>query len=95
MRGWKHPAFWLVAACVMAACASSGSSNAPSSPRCSADADCRLFSDYCDGCACRALDRAAADPTCKGTMVQCLLDPCQGKSAVCAAGACTLAPPSQ
>jgi hypothetical protein len=76
----------------LAACASSGTASPPAAPRCSTDADCRLYSDYCGGCACRALDKTAADPACSGTTVQCLMDPCRGKSAVCAAGACTLAP---
>jgi hypothetical protein len=80
----------LIATLVAAACASSGGSSVPSAPRCSTDADCRLYSDYCDGCACRALDRAAVDPKCGGTIVQCLVDPCRGKQAVCAAAACTL-----
>jgi hypothetical protein len=76
----------------LAACASSGSSNPnpPPAPHCTTDADCRLFSDYCGGCACRALDRAASDPKCGATIVQCFADPCQGKQAVCAAGACAL-----
>jgi hypothetical protein len=79
-----------LAAALVAACASSSSSTPPPAPRCTTDADCRLYSDYCDGCACRALDRAAADPKCGGTMVQCLVDPCQGKHAACTGGACTL-----
>jgi hypothetical protein len=74
------------------ACASSGSATPPAAPKCSTDADCRLYSSYCDGCECRALDRTAADPTCGGATVQCLIDPCQRKRAVCAAGACTRAP---
>jgi len=40
----------------------------------------------------RPLAAGEAEPTCSGKIVQCLVDPCQGKRAVCAAGACTLAP---
>ena len=80
-----------VMAAILSACASSGSTG-PGQPRCASDAECRLFSDYCDGCACRALAPGEAEPTCKGTTVQCLVDPCQGKRAACAAGACTIAP---
>ena len=58
---------------------------------CRADADCRLFSDYCTGCDCRALAPGVPDPTCPGPGVQCLVDPCQGKSAVCKQGACSVA----
>ena len=60
---------------------------------CRANADCRLFSDYCTGCECRSLPTGAADPTCNGPGVQCFVDPCQGKSAVCTNGACVVSGP--
>jgi len=64
-----------------------------SAASCHADADCRLFSDYCSGCDCRALPNGSPDPTCSGPGVQCLVDPCQRKSAVCTNGACVVAGP--
>ena len=85
---WMMRCFALAA--LLSACASSGSTGP--GPRCASDGECRLFSDYCAGCACRALAAGEAEPTCSGKIVQCLVDPCQGKRAVCAAGACTLAP---
>jgi hypothetical protein len=63
----------------------------PGAASCRTDADCRLFSDYCTGCDCRALPTGAPDPTCSGPGVQCLVDPCQQKSAVCKNGACMVA----
>jgi hypothetical protein len=65
----------------------------PPPATCRTAADCRLFSDYCTGCDCRALATGAADPTCNGPGVQCLIDPCDGKSAVCTRGACVVAGP--
>jgi hypothetical protein len=50
---------------------------------CRRDADCRLFSNYCDGCSCQALLVSEPDPVCKGTIVNCLVDPCRGYTAVC------------
>lgn len=83
---------------VLAACASGSGQRkddaAPAGAACSSDADCRLVSDYCEGCACRALATGEADPTlptCKGTIVQCFVDPCRGQRAVCTAGACVTA----
>jgi hypothetical protein len=60
---------------------------------CRTDADCRLFSDYCTGCDCRALPPGAPDPTCPGPGVQCFVNPCMGKIAVCKSGACAVATP--
>lgn len=59
---------------------------------CTTDADCRTFSNYCDGCACAALSSGESDPTCSGTTVACFADPCMNMDAVCdtATGACTL-----
>lgn len=80
---------------VLGACASGSGQRkddaAPAAIACASDADCRLVSDYCEGCACRALATGEAEPTCKGTLVQCFVDPCRGQRAVCTAGACVTA----
>jgi hypothetical protein len=57
---------------------------------CSCDADCRLFSSYCDGCACLPLSVGEPDPVCKGNSVACLVDPCLTAEAKCLAGQCVL-----
>jgi len=62
-------------------------------PACQADADCRLFSDYCTGCDCRALGKGDPEPVCAGPGVRCLVDPCQNKIAVCAGGQCVVKDP--
>jgi hypothetical protein len=62
--------------CTMQYCAYAG-------PKCRSDSDCRLFSDYCTGCDCRALRFSEPGPTCDGPGVRCLIDPCMGKAAVC------------
>ncbi len=56
----------------------------PEGPCCEEAADCRIFSDFCDGCACLALPVDAPDPVCAGDLVSCLVDPCLGAAAVCA-----------
>ncbi len=58
---------------------------------CASDADCRTFSDYCEGCNCRVLAKGAAAPKCKSKPVNCLVDPCQMQRAACVKGACVLA----
>ena len=58
--------------------------------RCSSDADCRLFSDYCTGCDCRALGSNEQDPTCAGPGVRCFADPCLGKTTACVHGDCVV-----
>lgn len=57
---------------------------------CSNPTDCRLFSSYCstDPCKCIPLLKGEPSPKCAGTMVTCLVDPCNGKTADCAAGMC-------
>lgn len=60
----------------------------PHPAQCRTDADCRLFDDYCDGCACRALPTRSKDPVCTGTTVACFAQPCAGRMAVCSRGAC-------
>lgn len=57
---------------------------------CRYDSDCRTFSDYCTGCDCRALGATQKDPVCKGPGVQCFVDPCLDKTAVCEAGRCVI-----
>jgi hypothetical protein len=57
---------------------------------CSAPADCRLYSDNCDQCACEALRTDQVDPVCNGTQVSCFVDPCNGKSADCQGGHCVV-----
>jgi hypothetical protein len=57
---------------------------------CKTDTDCRTFADLCAGCDCRALTTSAPDPVCGGPGVQCLVDPCLNKTAVCQAGRCAI-----
>jgi hypothetical protein len=56
---------------------------------CTSDADCRLFDNYCGGCACDALLVNSPDPFCSTPPVQCFRQPCGGMTAVCSAGVCT------
>ena len=56
--------------------------------QCATDADCRLFSDYCTGCDCRALSMDDPDPTCTGPGVRCFADPCMNRTAICVNGRC-------
>jgi hypothetical protein len=69
------------------------SGSIPPGPACSQDGDCRLFSDYCTGCDCRALLKTDKDPLCSGPGVRCLADPCQNHTAVCRDGKCQAATP--
>ena len=55
---------------------------------CVQDSDCRLFSDYCEGCNCVALGIGEPDPKCNGNIVQCLVDPCRNLQARCEHGSC-------
>jgi hypothetical protein len=59
---------------------------------CRTNTDCRLFSDYCTGCDCRALGAGEVDPVCSGPGVRCFADPCLKQNAVCQAGRCAVAP---
>jgi len=43
---------------------------------CRKDSDCRLFSDYCTGCDCRALEDSDDEPACGLPGVRCFADPC-------------------
>jgi hypothetical protein len=67
---------------------------APSGPgvACRSDADCRPVSNDCDGCKCLPLGPGDVAPRCAQRPVQCFVDPCWGKSAVCLRGICALAP---
>jgi hypothetical protein len=62
----------------------------PTPPECTSDKECRLFSNYCDGCQCLALSTGEPDPVCKGNVVACLIDPCRGAEAQCIRGQCVL-----
>jgi hypothetical protein len=57
------------------------------------DADCRTFSNYCDGCACEALAAGEKEPACDGKIVACFADPCANQAATCKAGQCVLSGP--
>jgi hypothetical protein len=59
--------------------------------QCRADVDCRTVSFMCTGCDCLALGRSEREPVCPGPGVQCLVDPCLNKKAVCSAGKCLIA----
>jgi hypothetical protein len=63
----------------------------PPPEQCTTDADCRLFSSYCNACECFALLSSQPDPLCGGDVVQCFSDPCQETVAVCLSGQCTTA----
>jgi hypothetical protein len=67
----------------------------PGPAACLTDDDCRVESDYCGGCACRALTKGETVPACTGTTVQCLVDPCRAKRAACLVGTCTTAAAAQ
>jgi hypothetical protein len=57
---------------------------------CTSDKECRLFSNYCDGCECLALSSSETDPVCKGNIVACFVDPCRNAEAQCVRGQCVL-----
>ena len=61
----------------------------PDPGSCAADSDCRLFSDTCNGCHCRALSNTDPDPACSGRGMRCRSDPCMNRTASCANGQCT------
>jgi hypothetical protein len=62
----------------------------PPRPECSSDKECRLFSNYCEGCACLALASGEVDPVCNGNLVACFVDPCRNQEARCIRGQCVL-----
>jgi hypothetical protein len=63
-------------------------------PECKSDKECRLFSNYCEGCQCVALDDGEVDPVCKGDIVACLVDPCGNAAARCLRGQCVVDGPA-
>lgn len=63
-------------------------------PECATDKECRLFSNYCDGCECLALSASEPNPICKGDVVACFVDPCRNAEAQCVRGQCVLGGPS-
>ena len=76
--------------CTQQICSSpADAAGTPPTTACQKDDDCRLFSDYCTGCDCRALGKTDKDPTCAGPGVRCLVDPCGNRMAICQAGKCT------
>jgi hypothetical protein len=56
--------------------------------QCVTAADCRLFSDYCGGCTCRALPNGVATPVCRRQQVACFVDPCGREAPACENGYC-------
>lgn len=84
--------------------APSGAATAPPDRRtppagsmaCTSDADCRTYSSYCGEapCACLPLGKSASNPRCSGPAVNCFVDPCRKKIALCKAGSCVLQPPA-
>ncbi len=54
------------------------------------EAGCRLFSNRCNGCACLALSRSESNPSCDGGLVTCIVDPCDGKTAICTTDGCSV-----
>jgi hypothetical protein len=77
--------------CTQQLCSEPDGGSHPTGPSCKQDSDCRLFSDYCTGCDCRALLKTDKDPLCSGPGVRCLADPCRDHSAVCREGKCAAA----
>jgi len=59
-------------------------------PACETDADCVTFSSYCKGCGCLALKKGTKPPKCPSKPVNCLVDPCRGRSVSCQAGQCVV-----
>ncbi|WP_394839019.1 hypothetical protein LVJ94_19205 [Pendulispora rubella] len=67
-----------------------GGATAPGRGECTADSDCRAWSDTCGDCTCRPLAKTATAPKCTRSQVQCFVDPCRAKRGVCKAGTCAL-----
>jgi hypothetical protein len=58
---------------------------------CTSDSDCALVDDYCGGCNCLAVSDPADAPVCSDPF-NCFAAPCEGKSAACMNGTCTVVP---
>jgi hypothetical protein len=71
-------------------CASGSASTKPPATQCKADADCRTYSDYCEGCNCRVLAKGEDAPKCATKPVNCIADPCMRQRASCVKGRCAL-----
>ncbi len=70
-------------------------SGPPPDGGCNSASDCKLFASYCSTAACKCIPLAKSEPNpiCNGQLVQCLLPPCQNKTAICTdAGTCALGP---
>ena len=78
-------------ACIQIACEGTGGAGSGVGS-CAKDSDCRTYDDYCRGCNCRAVPaNIAVDPACgPSDMVQCLVEPCLNKRAICSNGQCTV-----
>lgn len=59
-------------------------------PECSNDSQCMLTADYCAQCDCVAHSVEKDLPACGGPGVQCYVDPCLSRNAVCKSGRCSL-----
>lgn len=64
--------------------------NEPVVTQCLVDADCRIFSSYCDGCQCLPVGALEPDPSCHAALVACFVDPCLTKQPTCLQGVCSL-----
>lgn len=78
-------------ACIQIACLGTGGSGSGVGS-CASDSDCRIYDDYCKGCNCRAVPaNIAVDPACgPSDMVNCFVEPCLNKRALCSNGQCTV-----
>jgi hypothetical protein len=59
-------------------------------PECSKNSDCHVEADYCTGCDCVALGPEQQLDECPGPGVQCLVDPCRGRTAICEKNVCVI-----
>ena len=68
----------------------SGGSGSPAPKPCSTDAACKVQSDTCTGCDCRATLAGESLPVCPGPGGRCFADPCMNKKAACQKGRCVV-----
>jgi len=83
---FADPCLGTTAACANGTCTKV--KTPPTTAECQKDSDCTLQANYCTGCNCDALAPGESVPPCNGAGVQCLVDPCQTKTAACVNGAC-------
>ena len=57
---------------------------------CVDDNGCRAISSYCDGCQCLPVGTLDPEPSCRATVVACILDPCHHQRAACVDGTCAI-----